>query len=107
MLVLNKLQTKFALHHVNIAFKILISVFSSKFTTIWLTIFIYILALNNGQFTEGLTPSLLSYSTKSDIHGIIMNPSGGWALSAPHSGKNVISPHIIPKTKGPEESLIS
>ena len=44
-----------------------------------------------------LTPSLcISYSTKSDIHGIIMNPYNTKTylkykpLSAPHSGKKII-----------------
>ena len=44
-----------------------------------------------------LAPSLcISYSTKSDIHGIIMNPQMGGditvrdEMSAPHSGKKVI-----------------
>ena len=55
-----------------------------------------------------LTPSLcISHSTKSDIHGIIMNPLDEWEnllsneilLSAPNSGEKVIKsfiPHITP-----------
>ena len=45
-----------------------------------------------------------------------MNPPDGWVfllsdemqrlLSAPNYGKKSFSPHIIPKTKGREESLI-
>ena len=54
--------------------------------------------LDHLQF-DRLAPSLcISYSTKSDIHGIIMNPQMGGditvrdeiRLSAPHSGKKVI-----------------
>ena len=64
-----------------------------------------------------LAPSLcISHPTKSDIHEIIMHPieEGKILLyaeiqilmSASHSGKKSYSPHIIPKTKGLEESLL-
>ena len=57
------------------------------------------------------TSLCISYSTKSDIHGIIMNPYNTKAslkyklLSASHSSKKSFSPHIIPKTKGLKGSL--
>ena len=72
------------------------------------------LYLNKENGNIGLAPSLcISYSTKSDIHGIIININlyntktylKYKLLSAPHSGKMSFSPHIIPKTKGLEEIL--
>ena len=62
-----------------------------------------------------LAPSLcISYSTKSDIHVIIMNPPMillsdeiQFFLSAPNSGKKTFSSHTIPTTTGLEESLDS
>ena len=58
-----------------------------------------------------LAPSFcISHTTKSDIHEIIMHPleEGKIILYAeiPHIlVKKSYSPHIIPKTKGLEESL--
>ena len=70
-------------------------------------LFLYILADSEKNlrtdlhqiYAVRLAPSLcISYSTKSDIHGIIMNPQMGGditvrdeiLLSAPHSGKKAI-----------------
>ena len=74
-------------------------------------ILIWIQNMSSGH--PRLAPSLcISYSTKSkpDIHGIIMNPYNTKTylkyFCQPHIlVKKSFSPHIIPKTKGLEESL--
>ena len=61
-----------------------------------------------------LAPSLcFSYSTRLDIHEIFMNPPDGWETYhlmkhfCQHQtvGKKSFSPHVVPKTKGLDESL--
>ena len=70
--------------------------------------------MSESQICRPAPSHTLSYSTKSDTHEIIMNPSDRWGTYSlmkyfcPHKNsekKMSYSPHIIPKTKGLEASL--
>ena len=65
--------------------------------------------IHNCTLSNRLAPSLcISYSTKSDIHVIIMNPSdGGNPTVWQKFWKKPFRLHIIPKTKGLDESLFN